>query len=120
MIRLTLLWLMVAGLAAYAWRDWFKSLCGLVLLMAVMQHPDMPKSLLGIQGLNLWNILMLNVVLAWATARRAEGLRWDLPRPLNVMLLLYLVVVVVGFARMWMVRDRLAEEEITTAGLISE
>lgn len=120
MIRLSLLWMLVAALMVYAWRDWFKSLCGLVLLMAVMQHPDMPKSVFGIQGLNVWNLVVLNVVLAWLAARRAERLRWDLPRHLNVLLILYIGVMVVSFLRMWMVRDRLADEEVTTAALISE
>lgn len=40
-IRITLLTLLVIGLAVYAWRDWYVSLCGLILLMAVMEHPDM-------------------------------------------------------------------------------
>ncbi len=51
-IRVAILTFVVAGLAIYAWRDWFKSLCGLILLMAVMEHPDMPKSILedGVLG----------------------------------------------------------------------
>ena len=52
MIRLTALWLFVAFLSAYAWKDWYKSLCGLILLMAVYQHPDFPNALMGVQGMN--------------------------------------------------------------------
>ena len=62
LIRLSLLYLVITGLAVYAWRDWFKALCGLILLMAVIQHPDMPKNLLGIQGLNPWNLLLMSVL----------------------------------------------------------
>ena len=56
-IRITALYIFVTFLAIYAWKDWFKSLCGLILLMAVIEHPDMPKTVLGIQGLNPWNVL---------------------------------------------------------------
>ena len=38
MIRLGLLGITVLGLSIYAWRDWFKSLCGLVLLMAILER----------------------------------------------------------------------------------
>jgi len=112
------LWGLVTLLAVYAWRDWFTSLCGMILLMAVMNHEDMPKTIMGIQGLNPWNILMVPVVLSWAVSRRREGLVWDMPRPVTVLLLLYLGVVLVGFARL--VADRSHLERATTLGLVSE
>ena len=80
MIRLSALYLFGFGLAAYAWRDWFKALCGLILMMAVIEHPDMPKTLFGIQGLNPWNIVLLFRRAGLARRRRREGLRLDLPR----------------------------------------
>ena len=49
-MRVYALYLLVACLSLYAYRDWFKSLCGLILLMAVIEHSDMPKSIMGIQG----------------------------------------------------------------------
>jgi hypothetical protein len=64
MIRLSLLAVYVAAAALYAGKDWYKSLCALVLLMAVEEHPDMPKTMLGIQGLNPWNLLLAVVVIA--------------------------------------------------------
>jgi hypothetical protein len=33
-IRITALYIVVTGLSIHAWKDWFKSLCGLILLMA--------------------------------------------------------------------------------------
>ncbi len=117
-IRVIVLTLVVTGLAIYAWKDWFVSLCGLIILMAFIQHPDMPKNILGIQGLNPWNVLMLSVLLAWATQRRREGLVWDLPGYISVMLALYLLVVVVGVARLLMDHSRL--ENLTFGYLISE
>jgi O-antigen ligase len=98
-IRLTLLWLFIATLMVWSWKDWYKGLCGLIVLMAVIEHPDMPKMILGIPGLNAWNVLLMNVMLAWMSQRRKEGLRFDLPPHLRVMLLLYLGVVLVGYGR---------------------
>lgn len=100
MIRLILLTLFLAVIAAYAWKDWYVSLCGLILLMAVVEHPDMPKSLGGIQGLNPWNLGFAVVLLAWMTTRGREGLSWDMPRHMNVLLLLYLGVILVSFFRL--------------------
>ncbi len=100
MIRLTLLSLLLAGLIVYSWKDWYKSLCGLVLLMAVVEHPDMPKSIMGIQGLNPWNICFAFIFIAWRINRKKEGLTWDMPRHINVLLVLYLGMILVGFFRL--------------------
>jgi len=118
-IRIAALWLFIAGLSLYAWRDWYRALCGLVLLIAAIQHPDMPKSLFGIQGVNPWNVLFLAVVAGWLVGRRREGLRWDMPGPVVVLLLCYLAVVVVSFARMIGDTEKILIEH-TTAGLVSE
>jgi O-antigen ligase len=118
MTRLTLLWLFVGGVSVYAWRDWYKALCGLTLLTAVIEHPDMPKSLFDVQGLNPWNVAFLSVLLAWAASRRREGLRWDMPRHITVLLLLYLGVVVIGFARM--MADPTNLEYLSTGYLVGE
>lgn len=100
MLRTTLLWMFVVFLATYAWRDWFKSLCGLILLMAVVEHPDFPKSLMGIQGLNPWNILLFIIVLAWAAARSREGLVWDMPQYVSRLLIFYILIIVIAFVRL--------------------
>jgi O-antigen ligase len=127
MIRLSLLFLFVAFLSAYAWKDWFKSLCGLILLMAVLEHPDMPKGMLGIQGLNPWNFVMLNVLMGWALAHSRERLKWDMPPHITFLLVAYVVVILTGFTRM-VFSDRTeldalalkAGWDVTTKGLISE
>ena len=90
----------VVFLATYAWRDWFKSLCGLILLMAVVEHPDFPKSLMGIQGLNPWNILLFIIVLAWAAARSREGLVWDMPQYVSRLLFFYILIIAIAFVRL--------------------
>jgi O-antigen ligase len=117
MIRVLLLVAYVFGFAVYSVRDWYLSLCGLVALMAVIEHPDMPKTLLGVQGLNPWNLLFLVVVVGWLTSRRRERLHWDMPRSVNFLLLAYLGVVLVGFLRLMADRARLPE---STAYLVSE
>lgn len=109
MIRLTLLTLFVGFLTLYAWRDWYKALCGVILLMAVIEHPDMPRTLLGIQGLSPWNIALGSVLCAWLFRRREEGLTWDMPRYVNVLLVLYLAVLLIGFFRMFHDRSGLNE-----------
>ncbi|HEY3246209.1 MAG TPA: O-antigen ligase family protein [Phycisphaerae bacterium] len=116
--RIAILSLIVLAVAVYAWRDWFKALCGLIVMMAFIEHPDMPKSLFGLQGLNPWNLLMCNILLAWWMGRQREGLAWDLPRHINLMLLIYLGVVIVGFVRM--MADRAYMDGLTTEYLISE
>jgi len=118
MIRLSLIYMFCFGLAVYAWKDWYKSLCGLILLMAVLEHPDMPKNLFGVQGMNPWNIIFVNILLSWAGSRRGEGLSWDMPRHITILLLLYLSVVLVGFSRM--MSDQGIRETIPAVELVSE
>jgi len=122
MIRVTLLLLFCLFLVVYAWKDWYKSLCGLILLVAVIQHPDMPKTLLGIQGINPWNLVLLASVLAWAAAAGREHLRWDMPRIVTFFLLTYLVVIVSSFARMMLAGGAVSPKLVgeTTAYATSE
>ena len=117
-MRIYALFILVAALAIYAWRDWFKSLCGLILLMAVIEHEDMPKSIMGVQGLNSWNILFVTVFLAWLISRRREGLKWDMPQHINVLLILYLLVIIIGVIRAAL--DRSHIENYPLKSLISE
>lgn len=100
MIRTTLLFLVVAFFSFYAWRNWFVSTCAAMLLMAVVQHPDFPNSIFGIQGLNPWNILLLCILLAWLNQRKTQGLIWDLPRNASWMLFAFLTVILVGVFRL--------------------
>lgn len=127
MLRLTLLTAFITFLCFYAWRDWYKALCGLVVLMAVIEHPDMPKSIMGIQGLNPWNITFVFVFFAWLASKRREGLAWDMPKYINLLMLIYFGLICAGFLRMlfdydgrmvWAAYQEGAEE--TTGSLISE
>ncbi|MEJ2647659.1 MAG: O-antigen ligase family protein [Sedimentisphaerales bacterium] len=117
-IRITALYLFTGFLIIYAWKDWFISLCGLILMMAVMQHEDMPKSMFGIQGLNTWNVIFVGIFIAWIVTRQQEGLKWDLKRHLNILLILYLGIIFFGFLRALF--DRSYIEDYPVKSLISE
>jgi len=117
-IRVIVLYFFITFLCIYAWKDWFKSLCGLIVLMAIISHGDMPTTVFGIQGLNPWNVLFTIIFLAWLASRRSEGLTWDMPRHISVLLLMYLVVILVGVLRA--VFDRSHIEDYPLGGLISE
>jgi len=119
MIRYVVLSTAVIFLGVYAWRDWYRSLCGLVVLMAFLEHPDMPKTMFGIQGVNLWNLLLLIIVVAWASQRSAEGLTWDAPRGYLLLLMSFFLVVAIGCLRLIDDRHVLATDS-SVAGLISE
>jgi O-antigen ligase len=117
-LRVIALYLFVAGLSIYAWKDWFKSLCGLILLMAVMEHEDMPKAMFGIQGLNVWNVLFVAILLSWLARHCREGMTWELPVHMNILLLMYLAVILIGVFRAIM--DRSYIENYPVRSLVSE
>lgn len=98
-LRVIVCFLLVIGFSAYAYRNWFVSLCASVVLMAFLKHPDMPRSILGIPGLNVWNFLIANVVVAWWKERRQEFRAGDLPGGCKIALALYLAVITLAFLR---------------------
>ena len=123
MLRLSVVYLFIAFLVVYSWKDWFKVLCALILLMAVIKDEDMPTNMFGIQGLNMWNLLFISIFIAWLVNRRNENLIWDMPRPIKSLLLLYLAVILIGVIRAiidrsylgdYTIKDILSEELINT------
>lgn len=99
-MRVYLVYLGTLALALYAWRDWFLAAVGLVLMMAVLDNPDMPREMFGIPGLNVWNFLLAATLPAWIAGRRREGLKWDLPRFAAVLLAAYVAIIVTAFVRL--------------------
>ena len=99
MIRISLLTILIAYLSVLAWKDWYKTACWLVLLMAIFQHPDMPKAIGGIPGLNHWNFLFFNVFCSWLLNRKKDKLIWEMPSFLNFLLFLYSVIILVSTIR---------------------
>ena len=99
MIRITILTLLIAYLSAYAWKDWFRTACWLVLLMAIFQHPDMPKAVGGVPGLNHWNFLFINTVLSWLSNRKKQKLTWEMPRGIQFLFWCYSFFIFTSVAR---------------------
>ena len=99
MIRITLLTFLIAYLSVYAWKDWFRTACWLVLLMSVFQHPDMPKAIGGVPGLNHWNFLFINTVFSWLINRKKEKYTWEMPPMLNFLFFLYGFFIVISVIR---------------------
>lgn len=98
-MRIVALYILVLCLAIYAWRNHFISICGLIILTAVMQRKEFPTAMLGIQGLNPWNLLFAVVVVAWFTMRQVDGRRWDLNRRAAGVLICFVVALTVTIAR---------------------
>jgi O-antigen ligase len=105
-------------MSGYAYKDWFRAACFLIILIPFYAHPDMPSSVFGIQGLNPWNVFLMSVVFSWAMHRRNEGNRWDMPKGISFLLLAYLAVVLLGFFRM--VRDTSYMEQVPTGYIYGE
>lgn len=47
-MRVYTLYVLISVLGVYAWRDWIKSLCGLILLTTFAERRDMPAQIAGI------------------------------------------------------------------------
>lgn len=118
MIRNIIVTLIVAGLSIYSFRDWYKSLCGLIILMAVISHPDLRGSIAGIQGFNRWNVLFAFVLMGWSFSRHHENLTWDMPKQINVLLLLSLTIIIIGFFRMIIDNGKILEYAIISRGRV--
>lgn len=92
--------LFVAFFSVYAWKNWFVSLCAAIALMAVTEHPDFPKGIAGIPGMNPWNILIANVVAAWFVLRGRSDDPRDFPGVAKGMLWCFVIVVLIGVGRL--------------------
>ncbi len=114
------LYAVVAVLSVYAWRDWFTSLCGMIVLVAFIAHPRMPRTIMDIQGLTPWNVLYFSVFVAWLARRRHEGLTWDMPRYMKLLLLGYVVIFLIAFLRLIVDRDSMIAFGYRTSDLVSE
>ncbi len=91
--------MIVFALMVYAWRSWFVSTCGLILLSVVMQRRDFPSYLMGINGLNAWNLLLL-ATLVPAFVQIAGGQRKiDVPRSVIILFGTFSFMIFVAYAR---------------------
>ena len=100
MIRLTLLSTAFLIVGIYAWKDWYKSLCALIVMMAFLGHHDVPRTMFGVEGLNPWHLLLLVIILAWLAQRKREGLGGYPPRTFVLLLIAFLGIVTTAFLRL--------------------
>lgn len=101
MIRLTLLSIVIGFFCAYSFKDWYKSLCFLIALLSIIEHPDVPKTILGIQGLNPWNIVFFFVLLGFIfDNKQNRGINWKTPDNLWLYFVLYMLFCLVAYFRM--------------------
>ncbi|MBM3298855.1 MAG: hypothetical protein FJY85_02740, partial [Deltaproteobacteria bacterium] len=117
-IRITIVSLFIATFVIYAWKDWFKSLCVLLLFTGIHMDRSIPTGMLGIQGLNHWNILFIGVLLGWRLSGRTLRLAWDAPVHTTVLFLMFLGVILVGMLRA--ILDRSHIEGYPLTNLISD
>lgn len=127
MIRLTLFTIFISYFSIRAFKDWYLSLCVLIVLTAIIEHPDVPKNIAGIQGLNPWNILLLFVGLGWLSSKRHEMHSRGLPTNIKTLIILYLGICVVSYFRLTTDITPIAEwnkimgsDPPTSLGLFSE
>lgn len=100
MIRYTVLTIFCIFVVIYLWKDWYKSLCGFMVLLAISESREMPKAIFGITGLNPVNLLLFMIVIAWWLSRRREGGRWDLSSKMTWLLVIYISVIVGSVIRL--------------------
>lgn len=117
-MRVIACYLMVLYFSFYAYKRWFVSLCAAVALMAVLEHPDMPKAIGGIPGLNPWNFLIINVFCAWLIDKNRNGRRLDYPRGVWAHYLLFFAVIQIAAFRLMAHPTNLEDE--TTISMLSD
>jgi len=98
-IRYTLLWAFIAWLSIVSLKDWYKGVCGLVFLMALVERPDMPKQMFDIPGLNPWNLLFVIVVTAAIVQLGGRTTRAHLTPLIKNFLIYYLIFIFIAFFR---------------------
>ena len=99
-MRLIVVYAAAVFLSVYAFKDWYKTLCGAIIMMAVLEHPDMPRSIMGIPGMNLMNILLIFIVLSFLINKSSENLSFDPPSSVKILIVLFCCVILISFFRL--------------------
>ncbi|NOT02886.1 MAG: O-antigen ligase family protein [Phycisphaerales bacterium] len=95
-IREAVLLLFCMAMMVVAVRRWYWSLCSLMFLTVVMQHPSMPKMILGIQGMNPWNATFLVIAVFWMIDRLAGRPRARTSPIATVLFVSYFLMILVA------------------------
>lgn len=73
-------------------------------MLAVLERPDMPRSVLGITGLNLYNVALVAIMIGFM-ADQTRVKKLNMPRHLVVLAWSYLILVVIAGVRLYMNRS---------------
>ncbi|MDC0939210.1 O-antigen ligase family protein [Pseudomonadales bacterium] len=76
----------------------------MIPLLAVIERPDMPRSLFDIPGANFYNLSMFFVLAGWFFQKKKEPAS-DLPKKLVLLVSFYLFLSLLAFARMFFDMD---------------
>ena len=99
LIRYSLLIIAMLVVASMASRNWYRGLCFMLPLLAVLERPDMPREMFGIGGLNPFNILLGIVILAWLAQRRQDGSSWQVEPKVTWLFMISLLILSVSTIR---------------------
>lgn len=98
-MRTLLIWLIVFYICMFAWKDWYKALCLVVIFAAINERPDIPKTLLGVPGLSPFNIMIASVGFAWLSAK-AKEVKFTYPSSIRFYYLWMFVLIIVPTIRL--------------------
>ncbi|MCU7845550.1 MAG: O-antigen ligase family protein [Candidatus Thiodiazotropha sp. (ex Monitilora ramsayi)] len=80
--------------------------------MGILEHPDIPKSIFGIQGFNPWNLLMLSVLIGWMRNKKEERYAGYFPTHIKVLIYWFVFVIFISHIRLIADMDGLIEWSI--------
>ena len=83
----------------YAQRDWFISLCAVIVFTALAEYPGLPNPL-DARGINHWSVMVLGVTLGWLRWRITARPRWIIPRGWLIVMGLYLLLETIAITRL--------------------
>jgi O-antigen ligase len=122
-IRYSLLVIAMLVIAIMAQKNWYRALCFMLPMLAVLERPDMPRQMLGISGFNPFNILLGIILIAWFFQRRYDGSHWTAGKTATRLFIAYMVVIGVSVMRAYFDVEAMAfsqllagREEIVTKG----
>lgn len=89
------------AISAHAWRNWFQAYCGMLVMTAFLEHPDIKMQLGGVPGLNIWNVMLVNILGGWKCSQRSEFKHRVTNPTFKRLVTLYLGVNILSFGRLW-------------------
>jgi hypothetical protein len=99
LIRYSLLFVAMLVVAIMTGRNWYRGLCFMLPLLAVLERPDMPREMFGIGGVNPFNIMLGIVIVAWLAQRKRDGSSWQIDSKVTLLFVVYMLILAVSTLR---------------------